>query len=474
MTTEHAGPSHGPGAILPDGTAVASLIDVERREVSLRLLWDPDVYRAEQRWLFGRCWNILGHESELPQPGDFVVRQIAGDAVIVSRDRDGDLHVVLNMCRHRGMEVCRSEAGNVSSFVCPFHGWRYGLDGHLIGLPYQKELFGPECDRRTLGLRRARVETYAGIVFANWDPSAPALKDYLGDFCWYLDLIFNRSRSGVECVGAPQRWVVRSNWKLPSEQFIGGDAYHFTSVHRSLVELRTQDGDQRGLAEALRGALHGMSVSSPLGHGMRANRRRPGGSGILAGPSTMEASPDVDPRTWFKDVPPRGVPPELVDELFERLTPGQLTALVTYPPGPGGIFPNCGFNHANLRVHVPLGPDRFEMLNFVLVERDAPASFKEKIRKEMLYGFGTSGVAEQDDVEIWCSLQARASGYRGGQETVSYRSSLEVSPPPWWPGPEQVRVGYTREDAAWAFWLRYRDYLAGQVDQVGQRTAGGS
>ncbi|MET0133342.1 MAG: Rieske 2Fe-2S domain-containing protein [Kibdelosporangium sp.] len=450
------------GPRLPDGTPVVSLIDVERREVSMRLFSDPAVFRAEQQWLFGRCWNIVGHESEISEPGDFVVRRIAGDSVIVCRDRDGAVNVLLNMCRHRGMEVCRSEAGNTKSFVCPFHGWRYSPDGRLTGVPYQKELFGAEHDRRSLGLRTARVAVYAGIIFANWDEEAPPLAEYLGDFRWYLDLVFNRSKSGLECVGAPQRWVVRANWKLPSEQFIGGDAYHFTYTHRSLVEMRTQHGDDRGMAEALRGALHGMSVSSRLGHGMRANRRRAGGSGVLAGPSALEAGPDVDLREWFEQIPPRGMPREMTDELFQTLSPGQLTALATYPPGPGGMFPNCGFNHANLRVHLPIGPDSFEMLNFVLVERDAPADFKAQVRKDMLYGFGTSGLAEQDDVEVWCSVQARAAGAMGSQLTMSYRSSIEQNPPDWWPGPEQVRCGYTREDAAWRFWLRYRDYLSGR------------
>jgi phenylpropionate dioxygenase-like ring-hydroxylating dioxygenase large terminal subunit len=457
-----AGRPERAGPTLSDGTPVASLIDVERREISLRLFSDPDVYRAEQQWLFGRCWNIVGHDSEIPHAGDYMVRRIANDAVIVSRDRDGDVNVVLNMCRHRGMEVCRSEFGSTTSFVCPYHGWRYGLDGSLIGVPYQKELYGAGLDKRALGLRRARVAMYAGIIFANWDPSAPSLEDFLGDFRWYLDLIFNRSKAGLECVGAPQRWVIRSNWKLPSEQFIGGDAYHFTSVHRSVVELRTQNGDQRSLSEALRGALHGMSISSRLGHGLRANRRRAGGSGVLAGPSALEATPDVDAREWFRELPPRGLPREMVGELFEKLTPGQITALLTYPPGPGGIFPNCGFNHANLRVHLPIGVDRFEMLNFVFVERDAPADYKAQIRKDMLFGFGTTGVAEQDDVEIWCSVQARASGYQGAQQTASYRSSLGHNPPEWWEGPEQVRCGYTKEDAAWLFWLRYRDYISGQ------------
>src|ERR1700761_4333878 len=92
------------GAVLSDGTPGTSLIDVERREVSLRLFSDPEVYRAEQQFLFGRCWNVVGHESEIPNAGDFVRRRVADDSVIVSRDREGGINVMLNICTHRGMQ----------------------------------------------------------------------------------------------------------------------------------------------------------------------------------------------------------------------------------------------------------------------------------------------------------------------------------------------------------------------------------
>src|SRR6202034_3331212 len=97
------------GPMLSDGTSVASLINLDRKTASLRLFSDPEVYEAEQRYLFGRCWNIVAHASEIPDAGDYVMRRIAGDSVIVTRDRDGEVSVLLNVCAHRGMQVCRSE-----------------------------------------------------------------------------------------------------------------------------------------------------------------------------------------------------------------------------------------------------------------------------------------------------------------------------------------------------------------------------
>ncbi|MCU1361253.1 MAG: aromatic ring-hydroxylating dioxygenase subunit alpha, partial [Ilumatobacteraceae bacterium] len=207
------------GPVLADGTPLASLIDLERREVSLRLFSDPEVYEIEQRELFGRAWNIVAHETEIPDVGDYVLRHIAEDPVIVTRDRDGQINVMLNVCTHRGMQVCRSEAGNAQNFKCPYHGWVFGTEGNLLGAPFEREMYGADLDKPNLGLRKAQVDTYGGLVYANWDASAPPLDDFLGEYRYYMDQIFRRLPAGLEAVGAPQRFRVQSNWKAPSEQF---------------------------------------------------------------------------------------------------------------------------------------------------------------------------------------------------------------------------------------------------------------
>ena len=154
------------GPILSDGTPVADLIDVKNKEVALRLFSDPEVYRYELQYLFARAWQIIAHESEIPEAGDFVLRSIAQDSVIVCRDRNGAIGVMLNVCPHRGMQVCRSEAGNATNFRCPYHGWVFGQEGSMLGAPFERDMYSEGIDKTRLGLRRARVQTYAGIVFA--------------------------------------------------------------------------------------------------------------------------------------------------------------------------------------------------------------------------------------------------------------------------------------------------------------------
>jgi phenylpropionate dioxygenase-like ring-hydroxylating dioxygenase large terminal subunit len=440
---------------------VVSLIDVERREASLRLFSDVEVYRAEQQWLFGRCWNVVAHESEVPGAGDFVARRIGDDPVIVTRDRDGELNVLLNVCTHRGMQVCRSEAGSVSNFKCPYHGWVFGTEGNLLGAPFEREMYGRDLDKGSLGLRRARVETYAGIVFANWDRAAPPLDEFLGGYTWYLDTIFKRTRSGLECVGAPQRSIIQANWKAPSEQFCGADGYHAATLHRSLMERMVPDADPRVLQELIRSVMFGVDIGSRLGHGLRAIARRvPVRSGMTHFES-QQYELGLAPLESLTQQPPPYMTPELVPELFEMLTPGQIDALLTYPPNPGGMFPNVGFLHTNLRVHIPTGVDSFEMLNWVLVEKDLPAEQKATARKEMLLGFGTSGTVEQDDAESWPAIQKSAKGYQGSLQKMRYQAFVGHHPPDGWEGGEEVYDGFSKDDSAWKWWLRYRDYMSG-------------
>lgn len=453
------------GPVLSDGTPVASLIDVERREASLRLFADPEVYRAEQQWLFGRCWNIVAHESEVPEPGDFVARRIGDDPVVVTRGREGEINVLLNVCTHRGMQVCRSEAGSAENFRCPYHGWVFGVEGNLLGAPFEREMYGTDLDKLGLGLRRARVELYAGIVFANWDESAPALDEFLGGYTWYLDTIYKRTNGGLECVGAPQRSVIRANWKAPSEQFCGADGYHVATLHKSLVErVVGPDAPPAVLQEAIRATMFGIDIGSRLGHGLRALSR----NGVRSRGARMGEAlpPDLTPLEALTADPPQGLPVELVPELFENLDDGQIHALLTYPPNPGGMFPNVGFLHTNLRVHIPTGVDTFEMLNWVLVEKDASPEHKETVRKEMLLGFGTSGTVEQDDAESWPAIQKSASGYQGARQKMRYQAFVGHNPPDGWEGGEEVYDGFSKDDSAWNWWLRYRDYMTGAPLQL--------
>jgi phenylpropionate dioxygenase-like ring-hydroxylating dioxygenase large terminal subunit len=156
------------------------LTDVRRGMIPAHVYNDADIFALERSRVFTRAWVFLAHESEIPEPGDYVVRRIMEDSFIVVRDESGEVRVLFNMCLHRGMQVCRAEMGNASHFRCPYHGWSYRNDGKLIGLPFHGDAYGGEDGFQKRGqtlLPAPASDSYNGLVFASLDPEAPPLVD---------------------------------------------------------------------------------------------------------------------------------------------------------------------------------------------------------------------------------------------------------------------------------------------------------
>src|SRR6266567_2966877 len=115
----------------------ALLVDPAQRvfKVARRNFVDPEIYEAEKERIFDRSWLYLGHSSELPKPGDYITRIVAGRGILFTRDSKGQLRALLNTCPHRGAQVCRERKGNAKSFQCFYHGWVFGSDGKLRSQP---------------------------------------------------------------------------------------------------------------------------------------------------------------------------------------------------------------------------------------------------------------------------------------------------------------------------------------------------
>src|SRR5437879_3277288 len=109
---------------------------LEQGRLPLHLYSDPSIFESEVKNLWPYVWNFLGHETEIPKPGDYVVRNIGPyDSVILIRNEDDKISAFANICAHRGMRICRVDMGNTSHFRCPYHGWTYNDKGKLIGVP---------------------------------------------------------------------------------------------------------------------------------------------------------------------------------------------------------------------------------------------------------------------------------------------------------------------------------------------------
>lgn len=398
------------------------LHDVQAKwTVPAAFLNDPEVHDAERERVFGRSWVYLAHESEIAKPGDYVVRYIAEDQFIVTRDEDGNVHAHLNSCRHRGMQVCRAEMGNASHFRCPYHGWTYNNGGKLVGVPAGKEAYDNKLEKDDWNLRSMpQLDTYKGMIFGCLDPNAESLSDYLGDFKFYLDIVMDRSEAGMEVVGAPQRWIVDANWKLGSDNFVG-DAYHTMMTHRSMVELGMAPPDPMF-------ALYGEHVHTEHGHGL----------GIIGPPPGI-------PLPEFM-----GMPDNIIDEMKARLKPEQVEIFRPNAFIHGTVFPNLSIGNfliskdhvsaptafLTLRLWHPLGPDKMEVYSFFLVEKDAPDWFKEESYKAYLHSFGISGGFEQDDAENWRSITRVLGGQFARKGDLNYQMGRgALTPDPDWPGP---------------------------------------
>ncbi|MFA7523425.1 MAG: Rieske 2Fe-2S domain-containing protein, partial [Halothiobacillaceae bacterium] len=167
------------------GAAIKSLFDEENGFVDPRIYTDQDIYDMEQEMIFGRSWLLLGHETHVRKPGDFLATYMGEDPVIMVRQKDGSIKVFLNQCRHRSMKLCREDHGQAKNFTCSYHGWAHDIAGNLISVPFEERAFGKVLDKTEWGPRQARVETYKGLVFANWDAMAPSLREWMSDAAPY-------------------------------------------------------------------------------------------------------------------------------------------------------------------------------------------------------------------------------------------------------------------------------------------------
>src|SRR3989442_12262019 len=139
---------------------------------------DARIAELEARTVFSKTWQMVGRVEQVEKSGQFVTANVAGEPVVVVRGNDGVLRAFFNVCRHHAAAVVTEPCGQASMLQCPYHGWRYGLDGSLKGMP---EFEGVQnFDRAQNGLVPVRVETWECFVFVNLDEHATPLPDFLG------------------------------------------------------------------------------------------------------------------------------------------------------------------------------------------------------------------------------------------------------------------------------------------------------
>ncbi len=394
---------------------VKRLVDTKQGLLDQQIFTNQDIYKMELERIFSRCWLFLGHETQIPERNDFFTTYMGEDPIILQRDPSGKIRAYLNMCRHRGTRVCRTDHGKANSFKCPYHGWVYSSDGgKLVNVPAFKEAYYSELSLEKYGLVEVtQLDTYKGLIFGNWDPHAPPLLDYLGDMTWYMDMLFDRHESGTEVMGRVYKWVGDFNWKLAADNF-GGDAYHVPFTHGSAIQVGFTGPGNRSFP------VPGFQITPGNGHSMGCR--------------------------WYEDGDParraRTVRPGLVS--YEEEIAGGVERRLGSIRGRqlqgihATVFPNMSFLfNGALRVWHPKGPEQTEIWAWIFVDKAAPPEVKRLVRLTSMLSFGPSGTFEQDDMDNW------------GQSTKAARGAIARR------YPANIQMGLGHEETSEHFPGRY-------------------
>jgi choline monooxygenase len=188
---------------------------------------DPRISELERQAVFGRTWQVVGRAEQLREKGSFLTAEVAGEPIVVVRGQDGIVRGFFNVCRHHAAAVVTESAGHAAQFRCPYHGWTYGTDGALKGVPE----FEGVCnfDRAKNGLLPVRAELWENFVFVNLDAQAKPLREFLGSLTSLVEPLhlgemrfFERRRYTLEC-----------NWKVYVDNYLDG-GYHVPHLHKGL------------------------------------------------------------------------------------------------------------------------------------------------------------------------------------------------------------------------------------------------
>lgn len=372
---------------------------------------EEGVYAAELERLFTRAWLFIGHESQIANPGDFFASRMGAESVILARDKSGEVHVLLNSCRHRGMKVCRYESGNADRFTCPYHAWAYDTDGSLRGVPHDKTVYEGGIDRSRWSLIKvARMAIYKGSIWATWDEHAPDFETYLGDAKTHLDLALDcrdGRPAGAEVIGL-HKWVFPANWKFAAENFLG-DTYHNPS-HRSVDMIGIGPSAGRGVKgrrdDELEQAQH-VWVSFPAGHGVHSAVRPVGREYV----ESFKDDPEIE--AYFR---------HCYEARNRRL--GDAARLL---PFVGTMFPNTSYHGGQPRglcTWHPHSPTQTEAWRFFMVDADAPTAVKQFLRRFYMRYSGPAGMTEQDDMENWLYATQASVGTVAKRYAFNYQQSM--------------------------------------------------
>ena len=377
---------------------------------------DAEIFEQELTNIFEKTWVYCGHESQLRKTGDYASVQIGRQPMIMVRDESGAIQVLYNRCPHRGAQLCVRRDGNTGEqFMCSYHGWRFNLEGRLLGVPIEEgyKNTGMELTDPAFSMRRAaRVESYRGFVFARLVEQGPSLLDWLGGARAGIDDMCDRSPEGeVEIIPVCHRIVQRSNWKLFMENQV--DVLHAGITHesagRAAMAVEQQLQQTTGTAPSEYKFLSTLALPLSKFAEMLESRNFPHGHALIA--AYLEQPKDADALEYEK-VMRQKYGKEKADEILSR----NVHHVVLYP----GVSLQPPL--LQLRVIRPVSVDSTisEIWHFRL-KGASEAMYRNALQYFNLIN-SPATLVNADDLENWSRCQRGASST--ASEWISFHRGL--------------------------------------------------
>ena len=343
-----------------------------------RLYHDPDIFEDEFTRIWYRQWIYIGHESEVPEPGDYRTKQMGRQPVIMVRHEDGQVHLLLNRCAHRGNIVCQNERGNAHVFRCAYHGWTYSNQGYLLAATFATA-YGDSFRKEDYALAPVpRVDSYRGLIFASLAPTGCTLSEHLGRATEYLDQFIDYSPDGeLELRSGVQKARYRGNWKMMAENSLEGN-YHGHFIHQFIFTLN----------RVRSGGINTVDI---------ANEENPAKVIYLAGGHMVEdlaMSPmplaNTEGQAW--QIYMGALKERLGEEKTHKVLGGGVPLIF--------IFPNLIMIQSQIRVLQPISPTETYVHYYPTLLKGVPQEINTLRLRGHERSYGPGGFISADDLEI--------------------------------------------------------------------------
>jgi Rieske 2Fe-2S family protein len=218
-----------------------------------RYFVSPKIFAEELQKIFAANWVLVGHQSQLAEPGDYFLAEVAGESLIVAKDQRSTIRAFYNVCRHRGARLCEERNGHVAAIQCAYHAWTYALDGRLLGAPHMDETLG--FNKTEYPLKPVRLGLWEGFIFLNLSGASTrhggqaARGGYMSLENWFEPLGRKFAPWNLSSLRSAKRieYEVRANWKLMFQNY--SECYHCLGVHPELSRISPYDSAENDLTE---------------------------------------------------------------------------------------------------------------------------------------------------------------------------------------------------------------------------------